>query len=185
MLLENKVAIVYGGGGIIGRAVARAFASEGARVFIAGRPRKALRWLPQRSRAWAPSRHRADRAAPLPRRAVRCARADRGARARAALSPPPATSLRPPPGPPARHQPAPAVLVPTAIPGTRGHACRHRAAGELHRGNDAGGLVRPGRMPALPAPGSPHRASSQTRTACRAKTASSPVPHAASIASVA
>jgi 3-oxoacyl-[acyl-carrier protein] reductase len=42
MLLENKVAVVYGGGGIIGRAVARAFASEGARVFIAGRTRQSL-----------------------------------------------------------------------------------------------------------------------------------------------
>ena len=42
MLLENKVAVVYGGGGIIGAAVARAFASEGARVFIAGRTRQRL-----------------------------------------------------------------------------------------------------------------------------------------------
>jgi NAD(P)-dependent dehydrogenase (short-subunit alcohol dehydrogenase family) len=42
MLLENKVAIVYGGGGIIGRAVVRAFVSEGARVFIAGRTRHRL-----------------------------------------------------------------------------------------------------------------------------------------------
>ena len=37
MLLEDKVAIVYGGGGLIGGAVARAFAREGARVFLAGR----------------------------------------------------------------------------------------------------------------------------------------------------
>jgi NAD(P)-dependent dehydrogenase (short-subunit alcohol dehydrogenase family) len=42
MLLENKVAVVYGGGGIIGGAVARAFASEGARVFIAGRTKDTL-----------------------------------------------------------------------------------------------------------------------------------------------
>lgn len=42
MLLENKVAVVYGGGGIIGRAVARAFGSEGARLFIAGRSRQSL-----------------------------------------------------------------------------------------------------------------------------------------------
>jgi 3-oxoacyl-[acyl-carrier protein] reductase len=42
MLLENKVAVVYGGGGIIGRAVARAFSAEGARVFIAGRRRQSL-----------------------------------------------------------------------------------------------------------------------------------------------
>jgi 3-oxoacyl-[acyl-carrier protein] reductase len=37
MLLEDKIAIVYGGGGIIGGAVARAFAREGARVCLAGR----------------------------------------------------------------------------------------------------------------------------------------------------
>jgi NAD(P)-dependent dehydrogenase (short-subunit alcohol dehydrogenase family) len=37
MLLENKNAIVYGAGGAIGGAVARAFAREGANVFLAGR----------------------------------------------------------------------------------------------------------------------------------------------------
>ncbi|HZN70632.1 MAG TPA: SDR family oxidoreductase [Micromonosporaceae bacterium] len=37
MLLERKNAIVYGGGGAIGGAVARAFAREGARVHLAGR----------------------------------------------------------------------------------------------------------------------------------------------------
>ena len=37
MLLENKVAVIYGGSGAIGGAVARAFAREGARVFLAGR----------------------------------------------------------------------------------------------------------------------------------------------------
>jgi 3-oxoacyl-[acyl-carrier protein] reductase len=37
MLLENKNAVVYGAGGAIGGAVARAFAREGARVFLAGR----------------------------------------------------------------------------------------------------------------------------------------------------
>jgi 3-oxoacyl-[acyl-carrier protein] reductase len=37
MLLEGKTAVVYGGGGKVGGAVARAFASEGARVFLAGR----------------------------------------------------------------------------------------------------------------------------------------------------
>jgi 3-oxoacyl-[acyl-carrier protein] reductase len=37
MLLENKNAVIYGGGGAIGGAVARAFAREGARVFLAGR----------------------------------------------------------------------------------------------------------------------------------------------------
>jgi 3-oxoacyl-[acyl-carrier protein] reductase len=37
MLLENKNAVVYGAGGAIGGAVARAYAREGARVFLAGR----------------------------------------------------------------------------------------------------------------------------------------------------
>jgi 3-oxoacyl-[acyl-carrier protein] reductase len=37
MLLENKIAVIYGGGGSIGGAVARAFARERARVFLAGR----------------------------------------------------------------------------------------------------------------------------------------------------
>ncbi|HEV2873546.1 MAG TPA: SDR family oxidoreductase [Thermoleophilaceae bacterium] len=37
MLLENKNAVIYGGGGSIGGAVARAFAREGGRVFLAGR----------------------------------------------------------------------------------------------------------------------------------------------------
>ncbi|WP_244487878.1 hypothetical protein [Aminobacter sp. DSM 101952] len=37
MLLENRTAIVYGGGGAIGGAVATAFARDGARVFLAGR----------------------------------------------------------------------------------------------------------------------------------------------------
>lgn len=37
MLLENKVAVIYGAGGSIGGAVARTFAREGARVFLAGR----------------------------------------------------------------------------------------------------------------------------------------------------
>ena len=36
-LLDGKNAVVYGGGGAIGGAVARVFAREGARVFIAGR----------------------------------------------------------------------------------------------------------------------------------------------------
>jgi 3-oxoacyl-[acyl-carrier protein] reductase len=37
MLLEGSNAVIYGGGGGIGGAVARAFAREGARVFLAGR----------------------------------------------------------------------------------------------------------------------------------------------------
>jgi NAD(P)-dependent dehydrogenase (short-subunit alcohol dehydrogenase family) len=42
MMLENKVAVIYGGSGAIGGAVARAFAREGARVFLAGRTKEKL-----------------------------------------------------------------------------------------------------------------------------------------------
>jgi NAD(P)-dependent dehydrogenase (short-subunit alcohol dehydrogenase family) len=37
MMLKNKNAVIYGAGGAIGRAVARAFAKEGAKVFLSGR----------------------------------------------------------------------------------------------------------------------------------------------------
>jgi NAD(P)-dependent dehydrogenase (short-subunit alcohol dehydrogenase family) len=37
MKLKNKVAVIYGAGGAIGSAVAHAFASEGARLFLTGR----------------------------------------------------------------------------------------------------------------------------------------------------
>ncbi len=37
LLLQDKNAVIYGAGGAIGGAVARAFAQEGARVFLAGR----------------------------------------------------------------------------------------------------------------------------------------------------
>ena len=39
MLLKNKVAVIYGAGGAIGGAVARAFAREGATLFLTGRRR--------------------------------------------------------------------------------------------------------------------------------------------------
>ena len=42
MLLERKNAVIYGGAGSVGAAVARAFAREGARVFLAGRTRATL-----------------------------------------------------------------------------------------------------------------------------------------------
>jgi len=42
VLLENKNAVIYGGGGSVGGAVARAFAREGAKVFLAGRTLAAL-----------------------------------------------------------------------------------------------------------------------------------------------
>jgi NAD(P)-dependent dehydrogenase (short-subunit alcohol dehydrogenase family) len=37
MLLEDKTAVIYGAGGTIGAAVARAFAREGAKLFLTGR----------------------------------------------------------------------------------------------------------------------------------------------------
>jgi NAD(P)-dependent dehydrogenase (short-subunit alcohol dehydrogenase family) len=37
MMLKDKVAVIYGAGGAIGSAVARAFASEGANLFLTGR----------------------------------------------------------------------------------------------------------------------------------------------------
>ena len=39
MLLKNKVAVIYGSGGAIGGAVARAFARGGATLFLTGRLR--------------------------------------------------------------------------------------------------------------------------------------------------
>lgn len=47
MLLENKVAIIYGAGGEIGGAVARAFARERAKVFLTGRTLAALNYVAQ------------------------------------------------------------------------------------------------------------------------------------------
>lgn len=42
MMLENKVAVIYGAGGSIGGTVARAFGREEARVFLAGRTKTKL-----------------------------------------------------------------------------------------------------------------------------------------------
>lgn len=39
MMLQKKVAVIYGAGGAIGGAVARAFAREGAQLFLTGRQR--------------------------------------------------------------------------------------------------------------------------------------------------
>jgi 3-oxoacyl-[acyl-carrier protein] reductase len=47
MLLENKNAVIYGGGGSVGGAVARAFAREGAKVFLAGRTLESLEEVAQ------------------------------------------------------------------------------------------------------------------------------------------
>ena len=37
MLLDSKTAVIYGAGGAVGSSIARAFAAEGAQVFLAGR----------------------------------------------------------------------------------------------------------------------------------------------------
>jgi NAD(P)-dependent dehydrogenase (short-subunit alcohol dehydrogenase family) len=42
MMLKNKVAVIYGAGGAIGGAVARAFTREGAMVYLTGRSRMPL-----------------------------------------------------------------------------------------------------------------------------------------------
>jgi NAD(P)-dependent dehydrogenase (short-subunit alcohol dehydrogenase family) len=42
MMLDDKTAVIYGGGGAIGGAVARAFADAGSRVYLAGRSRARL-----------------------------------------------------------------------------------------------------------------------------------------------
>jgi 3-oxoacyl-[acyl-carrier protein] reductase len=47
MLLENKNAVIYGGGGAVGGAVARAFAREGATVYLAGRTLAGLNLVAQ------------------------------------------------------------------------------------------------------------------------------------------
>src|SRR5690242_14961729 len=51
MMLEKKTAVVYGAGGAIGGAAARAFAREGARVFLAGRTPATLDAVAERIRA--------------------------------------------------------------------------------------------------------------------------------------
>jgi 3-oxoacyl-[acyl-carrier protein] reductase len=42
VLLKNKNAVIYGGGGAVGGAIARAFAREGATVYLAGRTLEGL-----------------------------------------------------------------------------------------------------------------------------------------------
>jgi len=51
MLLENKAAVIYGAGGSIGGAVARAFAREAAWVFLAGRTQATLEKVAEEIRA--------------------------------------------------------------------------------------------------------------------------------------
>ena len=49
MMLKDKVAVIYGAGGGIGGAVARAFAAEGANVFLTGRTWHPSRRSPRKS----------------------------------------------------------------------------------------------------------------------------------------
>jgi NAD(P)-dependent dehydrogenase (short-subunit alcohol dehydrogenase family) len=42
MMLKDKVAVIYGAGGAVGGAVARAFAREGAKLFLTGRTRASV-----------------------------------------------------------------------------------------------------------------------------------------------
>jgi 3-oxoacyl-[acyl-carrier protein] reductase len=42
MLLQNKVAVVYGAAGAVGGTAARTFAREGAHVFVVGRTRETI-----------------------------------------------------------------------------------------------------------------------------------------------
>lgn len=51
MLLDGKNAAIYGAGGSIGGAVARAFAREGARVYLAGRTRDSLEMVASQIRS--------------------------------------------------------------------------------------------------------------------------------------
>ena len=49
MMLKDKVAVIYGAGGAIGGAVARAFAAEGAQLFLTGRRRAPLESVAENS----------------------------------------------------------------------------------------------------------------------------------------
>src|ERR1041384_6596936 len=50
-MLDGKVAVIYGAGGAIGSGVARAFAREGAKVFLTGRRRASLAAVAEEVRA--------------------------------------------------------------------------------------------------------------------------------------
>ena len=58
MLLDSRKAVIYGGGGAIGGAVARAFAREGASVFLAGRTEARLEQVAEDIRAAGGGRRR-------------------------------------------------------------------------------------------------------------------------------
>jgi 3-oxoacyl-[acyl-carrier protein] reductase len=60
VLLENKKAVIYGAGGSIGGAVSRAFAREGAKVFLAGRTRARLEEVAEAIRSAGGTAHTAE-----------------------------------------------------------------------------------------------------------------------------
>jgi 3-oxoacyl-[acyl-carrier protein] reductase len=60
VLLENKNAVIYGAGGSIGGAVARAFAREGATLFLAGRTRASLEAVAETIRSAGATAHTAE-----------------------------------------------------------------------------------------------------------------------------
>lgn len=49
MLLQERTAVIYGGGGSVGGAIARAFAGEGAQVHLAGRTAATLQAVADRT----------------------------------------------------------------------------------------------------------------------------------------
>ena len=59
MLLEGKTAVIYGGAGSIGSAAAKAFAREGARVYLAGRTQATLDAVADQIRAAGGTAHAA------------------------------------------------------------------------------------------------------------------------------
>ena len=58
MLLESRNAVIHGGAGSIGGAVARAFAREGAAVFLAGRTPATLEAVAEEIRSASEIRYR-------------------------------------------------------------------------------------------------------------------------------
>lgn len=52
MLLSDKTAVIYGGGGSIGGAIAKAFQREGAEVFLAGRTKASLDAIAERDHTY-------------------------------------------------------------------------------------------------------------------------------------
>ncbi|HYJ68757.1 MAG TPA: SDR family NAD(P)-dependent oxidoreductase [Nocardioidaceae bacterium] len=51
MLLQDKIAVIYGGGGSVGGVAARTFAKEGAHVFVVGRTKEPIEEIAAEIRA--------------------------------------------------------------------------------------------------------------------------------------